>query len=71
LAKAPTEKRLIVDLASLRQVFKAETPESGPVEARTAPLRWVPTHRMLADCMTKVMKADALREVLKSGRLKI
>jgi hypothetical protein len=71
LAKAPSEKRLIVDLASLRQVFMLETPESGPVEARTTPLKWVPTHRMLADCMTKVMKGDALRQVLVSGKLKI
>ena len=71
LAKAPSEKRLIVDLASLRQVFEAETPACGPVEARAAPLRWVPTNRMLADCLTKVMNGEALRQVLQSGRLKI
>ena len=33
--------------------------------------RWVPTTLMVADCLTKPMSADLLREILKLGRFKL
>ena len=70
-AKAPSEKRLCVDLAALRQMYEHEVTDSDPLKVGTVPLVWVPTAEMLADPMTKVMKADALREVLETGILQI
>ncbi len=70
-AKAPSEKRLCVDLAALRQMYEHEVTDGDPLKVGTVPLVWVPTAEMLADPMTKVMKADALREVLDTGVLQI
>ena len=33
--------------------------------------RWIPTTLMVADCLTKSMNADLLREILKLGRFKL
>ena len=69
--KAPAEKRLILDLASLRQFFDNERRPGGACDAWRAPLRWVPTEEMLADCLTKVMGGERLREALARGSLRV
>ena len=55
--KAPSEKRLMVDLAGLRQLIHAEERSWGHKLAGGKALRWVPTSFQLADILTK-SKAD-------------
>ena len=63
--KPPSEKRLALDLAGIRQALREETREqwrraygSGdgrPDRPLKAPLHWLPTGRQLADVLTKKM----------------
>lgn len=80
IPKAPTEKRLAIDLASLRQclmqealhqwkkVYGANTP-MAPEKPCRPPLHWLPTGAQLADIMTKWMKPDNWWDTLSAGVL--
>ena len=50
--RIPSDKRLAIDLAALRQYFKEEQQDER------APLYWVPTGYQLADILTKPRNAD-------------
>ena len=52
--RAPSEKRLILDLAALRQMIRNECNESGRSDLKEA-FRWVPTTHQVADNLTKVI----------------
>eukprot|EP00438_Fugacium_kawagutii_P026759 Skav216449 [mRNA] locus=scaffold50:462658:469839:- [translate_table: standard] len=52
--KAPAEKRLMVDLAALRQLLHAEAQVWGHKLGNSKMMRWVPTTCQLADVLTKV-----------------
>lgn len=52
--KAPSEKRLMIDLAALRQLITAESAMWGNHFHESKMLRWIPTHVQLADVLTKV-----------------
>ena len=52
--RAPAEKRLILDLAALRQMIRTECSESGRNDLKEA-FRWVPTTHQIADNLTKVI----------------
>ena len=69
--KAPAEKRLILDLAAVRQMLAEDTLEHSALKARTSPLRWVPTEHMLADSLTKIMDGKYLMQVLAEGKLRL
>ena len=81
--KAPSEKRLAIDLAALRQTLMREAKiqwlqKHGPDATltpekplRPPPLHWVPTEDQLADMMTKAMKAEAWRKACATGTVKI
>ena len=58
--KAPTERRLEVDLAALRQMYNLETQDSDILKAGSVPILWTPTQRMLAErgtCRARVPDA--------------
>ena len=76
--KAPTEKRLAVDLAGLRQIFLREARhqwlarhqaggEPTPERPCRPPLHWMPTHLQLADLLTKEMNAGAWWQIMARG----
>jgi hypothetical protein len=69
--KAPAEKRLILDLAALREMYKKEQQSAEPLLAGTMPLRWIPTAYMLADPLTKVMESEAMRQSMTTGWVRI
>ena len=70
--KAPTERRLEIDLAALRQMYNFEiSHEGGELERGVVPLRWVPTAKMLADAMTKMCDPSALIEALRKGEIHV
>ena len=79
--KAPTEKRLALDLASVRQVLMGEARhqwtrlfgvgEPSPEKALRPPLHWVPTHEQLADVLTKKMSPDTFWKTLEEGTLSL
>ena len=52
--RAPSEKRLLVDLAALRQMVQAESAAWSGTLGNDKMLRWVPTDQQLADILTKV-----------------
>ena len=52
--RAPSEKRLLVDLAALRQMVQAESAAWSGTLGNDKMLRWVPTDRQMADILTKV-----------------
>ena len=52
--RAPTEKRLVVDLAGLRQMIHSEQARWGGEPDLERALRWVPTDYQLADALTKL-----------------
>ena len=55
--RAPSEKRLMVDLAALRQLISAETAMWGAQFDDPRMMRWIPTDHQLADVLTK-LKTD-------------
>ena len=82
LPKAPSEKRLALDLASMRQVFlqearhqwrrrHGEVATASPERPVRPPLHWVPTEEQLADVLTKRMKAEAFWKAIDSGILSL
>ena len=68
--KLPSEKRLGLDVASLKEMLKAEVDvDAPPTKMGTIPILWVPTKHQLADVLTKAMDGSALREAITSGKL--
>ncbi|OLP94652.1 hypothetical protein AK812_SmicGene23313 [Symbiodinium microadriaticum] len=55
--RLPSDRRLAIDLAALRQDLRAEVPEGARVQA-AIPLRWIPTTMQMADILTKPKKGD-------------
>ena len=72
------DKRLGLELASLRQqlwryqgrtALDARIQEGAPpLSTRSDVLKWVDTHVMAADCLTKIMKDTFLQRILNTGR---
>ncbi|CAE8614373.1 unnamed protein product [Polarella glacialis] len=71
VAKAPSEKRLMLDLSAIREMLMEEVVSDDLLDTGGMPIRWIPTEYMLADGMTKVMKNERLLEVLRTGQLKL
>ena len=51
--RTPSDKRLAIDLAALRQSLHSERRDTR------LPLHWLPTHRQLADVLTKPLNPEA------------
>ena len=72
------DKRLGIELASLRQYFWRVRGEQAPDRRlldefpaqsdRTDICRWIDTQVMAADCLTKLMKEDFLQAIIESNR---
>ena len=58
--KGATEKRLLIDIAILKNVLSTKEVES---------LSWVPSHLQYADCLTKGVSSKSLVRVITSGFL--
>ncbi|CAE8678165.1 unnamed protein product, partial [Polarella glacialis] len=71
VAKAPSEKRLMLDLSAIREMLMEEVVSDDLLATGGMPIRWIPTEFMLADGMTKVMKNERLLAVLRTGQLKL
>ncbi|CAE8594596.1 unnamed protein product, partial [Polarella glacialis] len=71
VAKAPSEKRLMLDLSAIREMLMEEVVSDDLLATGGMPIRWIPTEYMLADGMTKVMKNERLLAVLRTGQLKL
>ncbi|CAK0838337.1 unnamed protein product [Prorocentrum cordatum] len=71
--KLPQEKRLIMDLAWLREAMQLEAAVDPRESMNVAdvPMRWVPTAYMLADLLTKTMDLTGQFCRLVSGSLRI
>ena len=78
--KAPSEKRLAIDLAGLRQILMREAkqqfisehgPDLDPTPERPCrpPIHWVPTELQLADILTKELKSAEWWLTMAKGRL--
>ncbi|CAE8740947.1 unnamed protein product [Polarella glacialis] len=71
VAKAPSEKRLMLDLSAIREMLMEEIVSDDLLATGGMPNRWIPTEFMLADGMTKVMRNERLLAVLRTGQLKL
>ena len=69
--KLPTEKRLNLDVAALKDMIHKEIAQKDPTALHAVPLCWVPTEHMLADCLTKAMDGTDLRTAISTGCLRI
>ena len=80
--KVPSDKRLAVDLASIRQALIQEArvqwgrrhgdhAEHSPDRPCRPPPHWVPTTEQLADFLTKAMKCDRWLEACAVGLLQL
>lgn len=79
--KPPSEKRLALDLAGIRQALRTETQEQWlrrfgegavrPDRPLKAPLHWLPTDRQLADVLTKKMTAGQWWDQVRDGFLSL
>lgn len=78
--KAPSEKRLAIDLAGLRQVLTQEAKhlwmknhsgEPTPDQPCRPPIHWVPTEVQLADVLTKEMKPNDWWAMINKGMLQL
>ena len=79
--KAPSEKRLAIDLAGIRQALMVEAKHQWkakhgdgtptPEKPMRPPLHWLPTGEQLADLLTKRLKADVFWDVVRHGVLKL
>ena len=52
--RAPTEKRLVVDLVGLRQMVQSEQACWSHMKGLDKAIRWLPTEYQLADALTKL-----------------
>ena len=82
IPKAPSEKRLAIDLAGLRQALMQEARhqwverhggdlEPTPERPLKPPLHWVPTELQLADILTKDLKAGDWWATVSNGILSL
>ena len=62
IPRVPTDRRLAIDLASLRQELAAEV-----WDRRRLPLQWIPTTCQLADPLTKPMQAGDWWKAIREG----
>ena len=80
--KAPTEKRLAIDLAGLRQILMVEAEHQWrrlhgqdakltPQRPCRPPIHWLPTDEQLADVLTKMMSADEWWNVICAGEIQL
>ena len=71
--RVPSEKRLIIDLSAIKQMLieVTATDEVDTCEALTVPLRWVPTELQLADGMTKIMRHELLKSIMRGQHLQL
>ena len=78
IPKAPSEKRLAIDLAGLRQTMMREARfqwletydgvfEPTPEKPCRPPLHWLPTHLQLADILTKNLNPEDWWRMIGSG----
>ncbi|CAE8612681.1 unnamed protein product [Polarella glacialis] len=71
VAKAPSEKRLMLDLSAIREMLMEAVVSDDLLATGGMPMRWIPTEFMLADGMTNVMRNERLLAVLRTGQLKL
>lgn len=80
--KSPTEKRLAIDLAGVRQTrtreaqfqwkrMYGEDASHAPERPCRPPLHWLPTQSQLADLLTMAMNVDEWWATLRSGQLQL
>ena len=80
--KAPTEKRLAIDLAGLRQILMREArhqfiekfgaeQEPTPSMPCRPPIHWVPTELQLADILTKELKSAEWWATIDKGHMNL
>ena len=79
--KAPSEKRLAIDLAGLRQILRQEGQrqwelrnpglEPTPTRPMKVPLHWVPTEWQMSDVLTKRMCPRKWWALMASGNIQI
>ena len=80
--KAPTEKRLAIDLAGVRQSLMREALHQwkrlygadavhAPERPCRPPLHWLPTESQMADLLTKALAADEWWSTVRTGRLQL
>ena len=77
--RPPSERRLAIDLAAIRQSLLQEAKHQWkrmygdgsvrPDRPRKLPLHWVPTDKQLADILTKKMRAVAWWNAVRDGSL--
>ena len=67
--KLPSERRLALDVAALREMVNAKAPETNKRSLFGLPFRWVPTAQLLADSLTKLMSGDKLRQTIMDGHV--
>ena len=69
-AASAEDKRLEIDLEDLRQSLWEDAdgnPKDTMEEEQTDKVRWIDTSTMLADPLTKLMKAERLEQALSTG----
>ena len=79
--KTPSEKRLALDLAGIRQALREEAGHQWkrkygegsvrPDRPLRAPLHWLTTDKQLADVLTKRMRAGDWWAQMREGRLRL
>ena len=72
VAASAEDKRLEIDLEDLRQCLWEDAdgnPKDSMEEDQSDKVRWIDTSTMLADPLTKLMRADRLEEALSTGRI--
>ena len=69
--KTPSEKRLSLDLAAVKDMLKEFEDQGDTCRAYKLPIRWIPTELMLADGLTKIMKGEKLRQTINEGYLEL
>ena len=66
------DKRLQIDLEGQRQLLWEDaqgTPKDSLEENATDKIRWIDTSTMIADPLTKSMRADRLLQAMQTGQL--
>ena len=70
--KLPTEKRLAIEVAAMKEMVRAEAaPSLECTKLFGLPMKWVPTAVQWADCLTKEMDGAALRQQLDEGQIDV
>ncbi|CAE7496514.1 GIP [Symbiodinium sp. CCMP2592] len=64
--RLPSDRRLAIDLAALRQDLRAEVP-AGVSRQKGIPFRWIPTTLQMADVLTKPRRGDEWWSMLDEG----